>query len=65
MTLDELKNKNSADINVYVGELREDLFKLKLQKGMGQLEKTHQLKQARRNIARALTVLNQKIKKEV
>ncbi len=62
MTPEELKSKTPLDLKIHVGELQEALFKLKLQKGMGQLEKTHHLKQVRRDIARALTFLNQKSK---
>lgn len=63
MTLDELKSKNPSDLKLHQRELNEELFKLKLKKSMGQLEKNHQLKQVRKNIARTLTIYNQKVKK--
>lgn len=41
-------------------DLREELFKLLLQKQTAQLEKPSRLKDLRRDIARALTVINQR-----
>lgn len=43
-----------------VAETRRELFNLRFQHATGQLENTGQLKEVRRNIARLLTVLNQK-----
>ncbi len=62
MTPEELKSKSPADLKIHEQELREELFKLKLQQGVGQLEKNHRVKQVRRDIARTLTVLNLKVK---
>ncbi len=61
MTPEELKLKTPADLKLHAKELSEELFKMKLKKGMGQLEKTHHLKQVRKDIARTLTALNQKV----
>jgi large subunit ribosomal protein L29 len=43
-----------------VAETRRELFNLRFQHATGQLENTGQLQEVRRNIARLLTVLNQK-----
>ena len=43
-----------------LGERRKELFNLRFQHATGQLENTGQLKEVRKNIARILTVLNQK-----
>ena len=64
MTPEELKSKNPNDLRLQENELREELFKLKLKKGVGQLEKTHRLGEIRREVARVKTVLNQKIKEQ-
>ncbi len=64
MTPEELKSKTPTDLKIHESELREELFKLKLKQGVGQLEKNHRVKQVRRDIARTLTVLNQKLRKE-
>lgn len=41
-------------------ETREELFKLRFQHATAQLEKTHRLRQVRRDIARLLTLQNEK-----
>jgi len=41
-------------------ELREQLFRLRVQKSIGQLENTTKLKETRRDIARVVTILKQK-----
>ncbi|MBM3892119.1 MAG: 50S ribosomal protein L29 [Verrucomicrobia bacterium] len=43
-----------------VRDLREELFKLNLQRHGGQIEKTSRLNELRRDIARTLTLINQK-----
>lgn len=60
MNAQELNEKTVDQLNVdLISELKEQ-FKLRMQKSTGQLNETHLLKQARRNIARIKTVLNQK-----
>ena len=54
MSVEELRQK--------LAELRESLFNLKFQHATGQLENTAQLKLHKRDIARVLTVLNEKQK---
>jgi large subunit ribosomal protein L29 len=43
-----------------LGETREELFKLRFQHATAQLEKTHRLRQVRKDIARLLTLQNEK-----
>ncbi len=62
MTPKELRSKNLNDLRLQEGELREELFKLNLQKSVGQLEKTHRLRELKRGIARVKTVLSEKSK---
>ncbi|MET0378916.1 MAG: 50S ribosomal protein L29 [Spongiibacteraceae bacterium] len=60
MNAKDLRGKSVEELN---GELQKTLaeqFKLRVQKATGQLSQTHLLKQARREIARVKTVLNQK-----
>jgi len=52
MGLEELKHKE--------GELREQLFRLRVQQSIGQLENAIKLRATRRDIARVQTVLKQK-----
>ena len=41
-------------------EIREQLIQLRLRKHTGQVEKTHELRSLRKDVARLETVLNQK-----
>jgi large subunit ribosomal protein L29 len=52
LALEELEERLAAT--------RRELFNLRFQHATGQLENTGQLKEVRKNIARLLTVLNQK-----
>jgi large subunit ribosomal protein L29 len=52
LDIDELERRLAAT--------RRELFNLRFQHATGQLENTGQLTQVRKNIARILTVLNQK-----
>jgi len=52
MGLDELRTKER--------ELREQLFRLRVQKSLGQLDNAIKLRETRRDIARVKTVLKQK-----
>ena len=51
MTLDELRAKET--------ELAEQLFALRVQKVTGQLEKPSKVRQAKRDLARVLTVMRE------
>ena len=56
----ELREKAEADLGIREKELAEQLFALRLQKVTGQLEKPSNIKSARREIARVLTVAGEK-----
>jgi large subunit ribosomal protein L29 len=60
MKASELREKSSEDLNKQLLTLREEQFKLRMQKATGQLGQTHLLKQNQREIARVKTVLNEK-----
>jgi large subunit ribosomal protein L29 len=61
MRASELANKSVEELNAeLIGLLREQ-FNLRVQYATGQLNQTHQIKAARRNIARVKTVLNSKV----
>ena len=60
MKASELREKSSEDLNKQLLTLREEQFKLRMQKGTGQLGQTHLLKQNQRDIARVKTVLKEK-----
>ena len=56
----EARELDVDELQRRVAETRRELFNLRFQHATGQLENTGQLKEVRRNIARLLTVLNQK-----
>ncbi len=60
MKASELRDKSAEDLNKQLLNLREEQFKLRMQKGTGQLGQTHLLKQNQRDIARVKTVLKEK-----
>ena len=60
MKASELRDKSAEDLNKQLLTLREEQFKLRMQKSTGQLGQSHLLQQNQRDIARVKTVLNQK-----
>lgn len=52
----ELRELNDIELTEQHDELKEELFNLRFQMATGQLDNPTLLKQARRNIARVLTV---------
>lgn len=56
----ELRDLDVEALSKKLGESREELFKLRFQHATAQLEKTHRLRQVRKDIARILTVQNEK-----
>ena len=60
MKANELRDKSVEDLEKDLLSLREEQFKLRMQKSTGQLGQSHLLKQNQRDIARVKTVLTQK-----
>lgn len=60
MTSKEIRDLSEAEIATKARELRDQLLQLKLRKQTGQVEKTHELRTLRKNIARLETIGNQK-----
>jgi large subunit ribosomal protein L29 len=56
----EVRELDVEELQQRVAQTRRELFNLRFQHATGQLENTGQLKEVRKNIARLLTVLNQK-----
>jgi large subunit ribosomal protein L29 len=61
MKASELRDKSADELNAELLKLREEQFKLRMAKSTGQLGQSHLLKQAKRDIARVKTVLQQKV----
>lgn len=60
MEAQDLRSKNEGELKQELGELLQEQFNLRMQKGMGQLTGMHQLRRVRRDIARVRTVLREK-----
>jgi large subunit ribosomal protein L29 len=56
----EVRELDVEELERRAAETRRELFNLRFQHATGQLENTGQIKEVRKNIARILTVLNQK-----
>ena len=60
MKANDLREKSVEDLNKELLDLTREKFNLRMQQGTGQLTQPHQIKAARRNIARVKTILNEK-----
>ena len=56
----EMREKSVDELQVSVLDLLKEQFNLRMQKSSGQLGQSHLLGQARRDIARVKTILNEK-----
>jgi large subunit ribosomal protein L29 len=60
MKASDLRSKSAEDLGKQLLTLREEQFKLRMQKATGQLGQTHLLQQNQRAIARVKTMLTEK-----
>jgi len=60
MTIEEIRTKDNADLLVEIDDLKEELFDLRFQHAIGQLENTARLKEIRKTIARIKTVITER-----
>lgn len=60
MKANELREMTTAEIEQKIAELKEELFNLRFQLATGQLDNTARIKQVRKSIARAKTVLRER-----
>ena len=56
----ELRDLGADELGVKERDLNDQLFRLRIQKSMGQLEAAHKLKSLRRDLARVKTALREK-----
>jgi large subunit ribosomal protein L29 len=64
MNASDLRQLTEQELAARVGELRGSLFELKIKKATGQLESMTSVRNARRDLARALTVQAQRAQAE-
>ena len=60
MTSKEIRDLSLTEIETKLREAREQLLQRRLRKQTGQVEKTHEIRVLRKDIARFETILNQK-----
>jgi large subunit ribosomal protein L29 len=56
----ELREQSLEELNKRLSDTEEQLFKLRFQKSTGQIEDPTRIREARRNIARVKTVINER-----
>jgi len=56
----ELREKTSEELNSMLKELKGDLFNLRFQLAINQLDNPHKIKEVKKEIARIMTILHQK-----
>jgi len=59
MKVEDLRKKNSGELQQELQELLKEQFKLRMQKSTGQLNNPARFKSLRRDIARVKTVINE------
>ena len=60
MTAKEIRGMTAEELNAKLAELKKELFNLRFQHAVNQLENTHKMTEVKRDIARVMTVLNEK-----
>jgi large subunit ribosomal protein L29 len=62
MKATDLRELDPNGLRERVAELEDEVFRLRIRKSMGQLEKPTIIRDARRNLARVKTILREKAK---
>lgn len=57
---EELKKMSADELNAKLNELKEELFSLRFQHAINQLDNPQKIVEVKRNIARVMTVLSEK-----
>lgn len=60
MTIAEIRDIQTPDLQKKVSELKQQLFALRFQQGTGQLTETGKMREIKKTIARILTVLKER-----
>ena len=55
----ELRNMTSEELEAKLQELKKELFNLRFQHAINQLDNPHKITEVKRDIARVLTVINE------
>jgi large subunit ribosomal protein L29 len=60
MKAKSLRQKSVTELQTEIVNLRKEQFNLRMQRGTGQLSRPHLMREVRKNVARAKTVLREK-----
>ncbi len=60
MNVSEMRSKTEVELRGELTSLLQEQFNLRMQKGMGQMTNTNELRRVRRDIARVKTVMTEK-----
>jgi large subunit ribosomal protein L29 len=60
MKANEIRNLSTAELQSKINELKEELFNLRFQLATGQLDNPMRIRQVRKDIARAKTILRER-----
>ncbi len=60
MNVSEMKSKTVVELRDALNGLLQEQFSLRMQKGMGQMADTNELRRVRRDIARVKTIMTEK-----
>ena len=58
--VEELREMNAEQLNAKLKELKEELFNLRFQHAINQLDNPQKIVEVKKNIARVMTVLSEK-----
>jgi large subunit ribosomal protein L29 len=64
MRAKELRERSDDELRKSLGDLEEQLFKLRFQKSTGQIENPQKIREVRKDIARVQTVMNERLSEE-
>ena len=60
MKAKEMQNMSSEELTKKLGDLKEELFNLRFQLAINQLDNPHRIDDVKKDIARVMTVMRQK-----
>ncbi|MBD3854419.1 MAG: 50S ribosomal protein L29 [Acidobacteria bacterium] len=60
MNAKEIRDRSDDELRKALGDLEEQLFKLRFQKSTGQIENPIKIREVRKDIARVLTVMGER-----
>lgn len=60
MKANEIRNMSADELNAKLKDLKDELFKLRFQHAINQLDNPHKIADVKKDIARVMTVINEK-----